>query len=155
MRALLLFVLLLLAPTMARAQSLDDAPTVYVASVYDRLARGETFEPPDAFYTPRLLALWKDMEKDAGGEVGRIDFSYWTSSQDWDLADLSIASQFVDGREDRQIVTARFRNAGRQRTIVLYFEKLDGRWRLDEAQSPGEDAWTLSTILKYGWTDAP
>ncbi|MBI5941899.1 MAG: DUF3828 domain-containing protein [Caulobacterales bacterium] len=151
MRLVLLAALLLLAPLPAAAQSLGDAPPVYVAGVYDRLANGGDYDPPDALYTPRLLALWKDMEKDSGGEVGRIDFFYWTSSQDWDLKDVSIGSTFVDGHEDRMIVTATFRNGGEPRRIRFYFEKTGGRWRLDDVVSEVGDAWTLSVLLKYGW----
>ena len=151
MRSLLLAVLLLLAPALARAQSLDDAPPVYVASVYDRLARGETFEAPDALYTPRLLALWKDMDKDAGGEVGRLDANYWTNSQDWTISDVTIASAYVDGHDDRMIVVARFRDMDRNAVIQFYFEKLGGQWKLDDVVSLGEAPWTLSLVLKYGW----
>lgn len=150
MRLVLLAALLLLAPLTARAQSLDDAPPVYVASVYDRLANGGDYDPPDALYTPRLLALWKDMEKDSGGEVGRIDVFYWTSSQDWALSDVSIGSAFVDGHEDRVIVTAAFKNGGEPRRIRFYFEKTGGQWRLDDVVSELGDRWVLSVLLKYG-----
>lgn len=150
-RTLLIAVLMLLAPAAAGAQSLSDPPPVYVASVYDRLANGGDYDPPEALYTPRLQALWRDMRKDSGGEVGRIDFFYWTSSQDWDLKDISIASEFVDGHEDRQIVTASFKNGGEPRRIRFYFEKSGGKWRLDDVVSEVGDPWTLSVILKYGW----
>jgi len=92
------------------------------------------------------------MRKDAGGEVGRIDFFPWTSSQDWKLTDLSLTSEIVDGREDRMIVTTKFRNDGEPRVIRTFWEKSGGRWRLDDMQSLGKDAWTLSVILKYGWS---
>lgn len=152
MRSVLLAVLILLAPTLARAQVLTDVPAVYVASVYDRLSRGQDYQDPDALYTPRLLALWKDMKKDAGNEVGRVDFFPWTSSQDWTLSDLSLTSEIVDGREDRMIVTTRFRNGGEPEVIRTFWEKSGDRWRLDDMQSLGKDAWTLSVILKYGWS---
>ena len=152
MRSVLLAVLILLAPAMARAQSLTDSPSVYVASVYDRLSRDQDYTDPDALYTPRLLALWKGMQKDAGGEVGRIDFFPWTNSQDWKLTELSLTSEIVDGREDRMIVTTRFRNDGEPQVIRSFWEKSGGRWRLDDMQSLGTDAWTLSVILKYGWS---
>ena len=153
MRSLLLaLTLILLAPMAAQAQSLDDTPPVYVASVYDRLAKDQNYDDPDALYTPRLLALWKDMRKDAGGEVGRVDFFPWTNSQDWQLSDLSLTSEIVDGREDRMIVTAKFRNGGQSETIRSYWEKTGGRWRLDDMQSVGPLGWTLSVILKYGWS---
>ena len=152
MRPVLIALLLLLAPAVAGAQALTDAPSVYVASVYDRLAKDQDYNDPDALYTPRLLALWKDMQKDAGGEVGRIDFFPWTNSQDWTLSDLSLTSEIVDGREDRMIVTTRFKNGGEPQVIRTFWEKSGGRWRLDDMQSLGKDAWTLSVILKYGWS---
>ena len=114
-------------------------------------ANGGDYDPPEALYTPRLLALWTDMEKDSGGEVGRIDFFYWTSSQDWDLKDVSIGSAFVDGHEDRQMVTASFRNGGEPRRIRFYFERTGGKWRLDDVVSEVGEIWTLSVLLKYGW----
>ncbi|HRD27648.1 MAG TPA: hypothetical protein PLO65_05040 [Caulobacter sp.] len=152
MRALSLTVLLLLAPVAARAQSLDDSPPVYVASVYDRLAKGEAFEAPEALYTPRLQALWKDMERDAGGEVGRLDANYWTNSQDWTISGVTIGSAYADGHDDdRMIVVARFRNMDRNEVIQFYFERLGGRWRLDDVVSLAGEPWTLSLVLKYGW----
>lgn len=150
MRLVLLAAMFLFAPLTAEAQSLGDAPPVYVASVYDALANGGDYDPPDALYTPRLLALWQDMRKDSGGEVGRIDVFYWTGSQDWDLKDVSIGSEFVDGREDRQMVTASFRNGGEPGRIRFYFEKADGQWRLDDVVSELGDRWVLSVLLKYG-----
>jgi len=152
MRSVLLAMLMLLAPMAARAQALTEPPPVYVAMVYDQLARGGDYETPDALYTPRLLALWKDMQKDAGDEVGRVDFFPWTNSQDWTLSDLSLTSEIVDGRADRMIVTAKFRNGDRPEIIRTYWEKSDDRWRLDDMQSAGADAWTLSVVLKYGWS---
>lgn len=152
MRFVLFAVLLLLTPATARAQSLDDSPPVYVAQVYDRLSKDQDYNDPDALYTPRLAALWADMQKDAGGEVGRIDFFPWTNSQDWSLSDLSMTSEVVDGREDRMIVTVRFKNGGEPQVIRSFWEKSGKRWRLDDMQSLGKDAWTLSLILKYGWS---
>ncbi|MDP1737027.1 MAG: hypothetical protein Q8L23_06270 [Caulobacter sp.] len=151
MRLLLLALALLLTPVVALAQTVGDTPPVYVAQVYDRLANDGDYDPPDALYTPRLLALWRLQRKEAGGEVGRIDFFYWTNSQDWTLSDLSIASEYVDGRDDRMIVTAGFKNAGRPERIRFYFEKTGGRWLLDDVASELGDPWTLSILLKYGW----
>lgn len=151
MRAILIAALLAVSPVAAAAQSLTDEPEVYVASVYDRLAKDQDFEAPDALYTPRLRAAWKDMETDAGGEVGRVDFFYWTNSQDWALSDVSLSGDPVDQNADRRIVTARFRNMDRREVIVFYWQKIDGRWRLDDVESRGKDAWTLSVILKYGF----
>ncbi len=151
MRAILIAALLAVSPLAAAAQSLDDEPEVYVASVYDRLANGGDFETPEALFTPRLLALAKDMEKDAGGEVGRVDFYFWTNSQDWKLSGFSFAGQPVEQNPDRRIVIARFRNMDRPEIIAFYWEKIGARWRLDDVQSLGKDPWTLSVLFKYGF----
>lgn len=151
MRAIVIAVLLAAAPMAATAQSLADDPEVYVASVYDRLRRQQPYQTPHALYTPRLQALWADMVKDAGDEVGRVNFDFWVNAQDADLSGFSFASEPVIQNDDRRIVIARFRNFDRDETLAFYWEKIDGRWRLDDVESRGETAWTLSVILKYGW----
>jgi hypothetical protein len=151
MRLFLLIALMICVPLGARAQALDDEPEVYVASVYDRLAGGLPWETPQDLYTPRLQALWADMRRDAGDEVGRVDFDFWINAQDAELSDFSLGGEPVIGNDNRRIVIARFRNMDRDEVIAFYWERIDGRWRLDEAQSLGKDPWTLSVILKYGW----
>lgn len=151
MRAVLLAALLILTPAAASAQALTDEPEVYVAEVYGRLLNQKPYDTPDALYTPRLQALWKDMQKDAGNEVGRVDFFFWTNSQDGELSNFSFAGEPVEGNDGRRIVIARFRNMDRDEVIVTYWEKIGDRWRLDDVQSQGKDAWTLSVLLKYGW----
>lgn len=151
MRALLLAAVLLFVPAAATAQSLTDEPEVYVASVYGQLLNNKPYDTPDALYTPRLRALWKDMRKDAKDEVGRVDFFFWTNSQDAELSNFSFAGEPVMQNDNRRIVVAKFRNMDRDEVIVTYWEKIGGRWRLDDVQSQGKDAWTLSVILKYGW----
>lgn len=151
MRLLLLIALMISLPSGALAQSLEDEPEVYVAGVYDRLANGQAWETPDALYTPRLAALWADMRRDAGDEVGRVNFDVWVNAQDAELSGFSFGGEPVQGNPDRRIVIARFRNLDRDEVIAFYWERIDGRWRLDEVQSRGADPWTLSVILKYGW----
>lgn len=148
---MMLIALIICLPLGARAQSLEDEPEVYVASVYDRLANRQPWETPDALYTPRLAALWADMRRDAGGEVGRVNFDFWVNAQDSTLSGFSFGGEPVPGNPDRRIVVARFRNMDRGEIIAFYFERIDGRWRLDDVQSQGKDPWTLSVILKYGW----
>ncbi len=151
MRSLLIALALLLTPVAAVAQTVGDEPPVFVAQVYDRLANDGDYDAPDALYTPRLLALWQDMRRDSGDGIGRLDFDYWTNAQDWRLSDISIGSAYVDGRDDRMIVTANFKNADRPERIRFYFEKVGGQWRLDDVASELGDPWTLSTLLRYGW----
>lgn len=151
MRLLMLIALVLSLPLQVLAQSPGDEPEVYVASVYDRLANHQPWETPDDLYTPRLAALWEDMRRDAGDEVGRVDFDFWVNAQDSELSGFSFGGEPVQGNPERRIITARFRNLDRDEIIAFYWERIDGRWRLDDVQSLGADPWTLSVILKYGF----
>jgi hypothetical protein len=151
MRLLMLIALTACLPLAALAQSPGEEPEVYVASVYDRLANNRPWETPDSLYTPRLAALWADMRRDAGGEVGRVNFDVWVNAQDSELSGFSFGGEPVLGNPDRRIVIARFRNMDRDEVIAFYWERIDGRWRLDDVQSLGKAPWTLSVILKYGF----
>src|SRR5438552_1201353 len=71
------------------ARTITD-PATFVAGVYKRLATDRNYSPPHDVYTPRLNALWADMERDAKGEVGRVDFEFWTNAQDWELKNVKV-----------------------------------------------------------------
>ena len=151
MRLLMLTALMICLPLGALAQSPGDEPEVYVASVYDRLANNRPWQTPESLYTPRLAALWADMRRDAGDEVGRVNFDVWVNAQDSELSGFSFGGEPVFGNPDRRIVVARFRNMDRDEVIAFYWERIDGRWRLDDVEARGEEPWTLSVLLKYGF----
>ncbi len=142
----------LLAPVAANATTISD-PVKFVRGMYGAMA-AETatpFHPPEDIYTPRLAALFALERKESGGEVGRIDFNFWSNSQDWVLKAVRITGVPVEGAKDRVVVIAKFRNTGAPQEIHYYFEKQKGRWLLDDARSVQGETWTLSLILKYGW----
>jgi hypothetical protein len=104
-------------------------------------------------FSPRLRALFRDDEKYAGGEVGRLDFNPFSGAQDDDIKGAEVTFDDVDGAPDRKIVTAKFRNMDARQTITYFWERIGGRWYIDDiaGQAAGEPAaWTLSLILKYG-----
>lgn len=136
------------APAFA-ATTIND-PVAFVRGVYQKLATQRAYNEPEDIYTPRLAALMALEKKEAGDEVGRLDFDFWVNAQDWTLKDVKVSGKPVEGAKDREIVTAAFRNDGRPERIVFYFEKTRAGWQLDDAESINE--WTLSLILKYGWT---
>ena len=128
-----------------------DDPTKFVRATYEKLATDQNYAPPEDIYTPRLAGLFALEKKEAGGEVGRMDFEFWTNAQDWSLKDLKVTGEPVEGAMDREIVTAKFKNTDRNEEIHFYFEKTKTGWQLDDARSLTQDGWTLSIILKYGW----
>ena len=138
-------------PAPAHPATVIDDPAKFVTAVYARLAKGGDYIPPEDIYTARLKALWDLEEREAGGEVGRIDFLFWINGQDGTPSVLKVKTDPVDGRADRKIVEVSFVN-DKPQTEQFYFEKVAGHWKLDDVTctSPGE-SWTLSVILKYGW----
>jgi hypothetical protein len=126
-------------------------PKAFVTSVYQKLATDKNYSPPTDIYTRHLANLWADMEHDANGEVGRVDFEFWADGQDWQIKNVDVNAMQIWGRPDRQMVRVTFLNTEQPEDIHFYFEKVNGRWLLDDVCSIGKNGWTLSLILKYGY----
>ena len=142
------------APQPAAAATVITDPAAFVQSVYARLAKGGDYIPPEDIYTPHLAALWALEGREAHGEVGRIDFLFWIDGQDGTPTDLRLRTVPVEGRLDRRIVVATFKNGEQAEALKFYFQKGVSGWKLDDVVSlKGQAPWTLSVILKYGWVD--
>ncbi len=133
------------------ATKIDD-PLKFVKQIYTTTV-GKRPEPDD-IYTPRLDALFKLDSKEAGGEVGRIDFSFWMNAQDGTISNVVVTKAPVENAPNRMVVIAKFKNEKTPNEIHFYFEKTAAGWKLDDARSLLGEQWTLSLILKYGW-DSP
>jgi hypothetical protein len=128
-------------------------PRAFVEERYRRIAEDQG-DPAAHAYSDRLRSLFSDMNSDAGDELGRLDFDYWSNSQDPDIRNLRIRQEEVFGREDRRVIVAEFSNGGLPNVNTFYFERVGGRWFLDDVRNEtrGENggSWTLSLLLKYG-----
>ena len=142
-------------PMAAQAATRIDDPERFVRSVYAQYEKShEAKGAPDDIYSQRLSDLFALDSKEAGGEVGRIDFDPWIDAQDFEIRDVHVTSNPVDNAPSRRTVRATFKNIGRPEDIRFYFEKTKQGWKLDDMRSVGKENWTLSLILKYGWDDA-
>jgi hypothetical protein len=107
-------------------------------------------------FSPRLRALFADDERYAGGEIGRLDFNPFTGAQDDDIKQVAVEAHEVDGAAERKVVVARFQNMDTRQSITYYFERIGGRWYIDDimgrATGKDEAGWALSLILKYGYS---
>jgi hypothetical protein len=149
---ILSFAALLCAPAQA-ATRIDD-PVKFVSGLYAKMAAATAKTPyvaPEDIYTPHLAELFALEKKEAGDEVGRMDFDFWSNAQDWELSGVKVSGQPVEGAKDREVVIAKFKNTGKPQEIHFYFEKTKTGWLLDDARSLVGESWTLSLILKYGW----
>ncbi len=164
--ATLIFGLVWLAQPAAAATRIDD-PKTFITQVYAGLMKGQTetgssdeaTDPPDDIYTPALAKAFADETRESAGDLGRLDFFFWVNGQDWRLADVEITERGVWRRPDRKVVAASFKNFDQENSLVFYFQKVGGRWLIDDVESidvvEGEEgyAWTLSLILKYARED--
>lgn len=137
----------------ARARGVAD-PRAFVEGVYRTGLRNGPGQVEHS-YSDRLRALFADQRRDAGNSVGRLDFDYWSNSQDPEISNVRVTAQQVEGRADRRIVVARFANGGRPQVNRFFFERVNGRWFLDDVRNEPEagveaSGWTLSLLLKYG-----
>ncbi len=161
--AALIFALLCAAQPAAAATRIDD-PKAFITRVYADLMKGQTdtganldesVDPPDDIYTPSLQKAFDDEDKESDGELGRLDFFFWVNGQDWRLSDVEVTERSVWRRPDRKVVAASFKNFDQESSLLFYFQKVGGRWLIDDVESidvvEGEEGsdWTLSLILKY------
>src|SRR5690242_14521775 len=123
----------------ADAAARIDNPEKFVRDVYTQIAKSSDYREPEDVYTPRLKALLALDSKEAGGEVGRIDFDVWTNSQDSQIKRVRVASQPVENAPSRRIVVAKFGNIGRSEEIHFYFEKAKDGWQIDDMRSAGKE----------------
>ncbi len=135
----------------ARAETKIDDPEAFVRQVYARYEAAEKahrdYSPSDDIYTRRLKGLMDEDKRRAKGEVGCIEFDFWINGQDSQLKNVTVTSRAVPGKDDRRIVTATFTNFRPQQN-EFEFQRVDGKWLIDEVQSLRGDKWVLSKILK-------
>jgi hypothetical protein len=140
---------LLALASVAKTPPIAD-PGAFVTEVYRHFTEsdhGSDYLPPSDVYTPRLKALFAEDDRRRRGEVGCIDFVFWVNGQDWELKNVAVASHDVAGHPDRKLVVATFTNIVSAEEIHFDFQRIAGRWLLDDAQSVKEERWVLSDIL--------
>jgi hypothetical protein len=129
------------------------APEAMVADVYHKLIAAETgsvgYGPPEDIYTPRLTARVAAARRAAKGEAAcGLDFIFWFNGQDDRITQL-VVTRGPTTPAGRTTVTATFHNMEDPEKIVFDFQKIRGRWMLDDAHSlVGDSQWTLSRLLQ-------
>jgi hypothetical protein len=141
------------APHRALAAAAPQAPEAMVADVYHHLIAAETgsqgYGPPEDIYTPRLTALVAAARRAAKGEAAcGLDFIFWFNGQDDRITQL-VVTRGPTTPAGRTTVTATFHNMEDPEKIVFDFQKIRGRWLLDDAHSlVGDSQWTFSRLLQ-------
>ena len=143
-----------LTPPAAAAVASQQGPKAMVEAVYQRLIadqkrRRPSYSPPETIYTPRIRSLIAASRRQAKGEVPcGLDFMIWVNGQDYVLRGVTVV-QGPSPSPDRTSVTATFTNQGAPEKIVFDFQRIAGRWLIDDAHSViGDDQWTFSRLLQ-------
>jgi len=134
--------------------SRQSAPKAMVEQVYQRLivdqkSRRPSYSPPETLYTPRIRSLIAAARRQAKDEVPcGLDFMIWVNGQDYVIKHVAVV-QGPSPSPDRTSVTATFTNQGTPEKIVFDFQRIAGRWLIDDAHSViGDDQWTFSRLLR-------
>lgn len=140
-------------PASAQRHGVPD-PRAFVATVYARYQAHPDVPPRDLrfVYTPRLrrlFAAYDAWQRAHDGEVGSIDFDWWTNAQDYRIRNLS--TRVINEGASQRWIIARFDNYDRHDEVRFRFVRLEGRWYLDDAMQgtgSGDNGWTLSALLQ-------
>jgi hypothetical protein len=92
------------------------------------------------YFEPKLAALIIKDRKNARGEVGKLDADPFIDAQDWEIDAVDIDVREIAA--DKASATASFKNAGKQRTIILDLVKLAVGWRITDI------AWDRKATLR-------
>jgi hypothetical protein len=149
MRVILAFILGFVLARSASAKSVDGDAVTLITAIY-KTYQTETDQPglPHVF-SKRLQALIDKDEKEAQGEVGRIDWDVFIDGQDWKLTELKITP--VSQTPSQAQVRATFKNFDKPSDMLFDLVLEDGHWRVDDIEKTLKPRWTMSKIL----TDAP
>src|SRR5215469_12895216 len=100
-------------PLTAHAATRIDDPEKFIRTVYGQFEKQHDYHEPDDVYSDRLKSLFALDSKEAGGEVGRLDFDPWIDAQDWEIKNVKVTSEPVELAPSRRVVIATFKNIGR------------------------------------------
>jgi hypothetical protein len=128
------------AATQTRA---EPAPTI--TAIYKQYQGKGDPKVSKGAYTARLQKLMAADEKQAKGEVGRLDFDPFVNGQDWEIKKLVVTETGRKG--DRATVRATFVNIDEPQDIEFQLVRGQQRWLIDEITSRRKPRWTLSKIL--------
>ena len=148
--------IVLLTTTVAGAKTLAvKDPVSATKELYAAIEKDFDKATDDLPMSARLNALEALDQKEAHGEVGRLDGNIYVNAQDAKISNVQITSRTVENAKERMIVVVRFKNFDDQQEIHFFWEKSKSGWVVDDVRALGPDGGsTLSLMLKYGW-DGP
>lgn len=142
-------------------------PAKLVAAIYDQYKTGVEY-PDDDFIrsqqSGRLNALYDADAREAGDDIGRIDFDPYVNGQDYDISKLVIHPPYLAG--GKAVVNVTFSNMDTPQDLGILLVKEGMAWKVDDIWTTAEDySYDLLDLLQApldtggaadsGATDAP
>ena len=128
-----------------------DTPKALLEALYTPYSKGTDFDwgawDETQFRTAHLNELFAADQKEADGEVGRIDFDPYIDGQDYQISDLKIGGAAISGGTAKVEVT--FKNFDRAEDLMFtLIEETDG-WKVDDVVSSDADfPYSLKAIME-------
>lgn len=69
----------------AAERAMHSDPVAFVRATYRDYENGDDIPDASEHYSRSLRALIEADRREAGGEIGRLDFDPWINGQDWEL----------------------------------------------------------------------
>lgn len=130
-----------------------DTPEEAIEALYAPYLADEL--PPDRepYFSEHLNGLFAEDAREAGGEVGSIDFDPVIAGQDYQISDFDLDDVSVDG--DTALVSVFFKNMGETQSLLFDMVLEDDGWKVDDITSlpPGPE-WQLSEIFAEAGIEA-
>lgn len=149
MRKLLLALALILggaAPAFA-----FDTPKALLEELYSPYAKGDSFDwstwDDAQFRSKHLNDLFDKDQKEANGDIGRLDFDPYIDGQDYDITKLVIGDARIDG--DTATVEVTFDNFDLAEDLTFTLVKEADGWKVDDVESHNKDyPYSLKAIME-------
>ncbi|MEO8669257.1 MAG: hypothetical protein ABI399_12115 [Bauldia sp.] len=125
----------------------DSEPETIVRSIYQAYGpETEPDNPHDAYFSPKLLNLWKEVDEGGKGDVEySIDFDVFLDAQDIDTV-TDIVTKLTDDGPDKAHVDVTYTAFGEQRASTYDFISTDAGWKIDNIEW-GADRDDLRKLL--------
>lgn len=115
----------------------DSAALEFVSNLYRNYGLNSSFSPrdqgADTIFAPELLALIRQDETQAKGEVGYLDGDPLCDCQEFDITDVRIAVK--ESAPSRLIAEVRFLNFDRPDSLALTLLHSGPAWRIEDIRS--------------------
>jgi Protein of unknown function (DUF3828) len=148
MRRLALTLLLLAIATPAFA---FDTPKALLQALYAPYSKGDSFDwskwDEAKFRSKALNTLFAADEKEANGDIGRLDFDPYIDGQDYQITALKIGDAKIVGTTATAEVT--FKNFDNPEDMTFTLLKEADGWKIDDVASSGtEYPYSLKAIME-------